>query len=229
MRNLDKMSNEECIEQARTNFDLLKRAFGNPPLFCEEINQCLDKAGVDYAALDPEGKKSAVTMKQELDAACAYANLQHAKSYYERLCREGLKAYYSNQEFDVREINECLEGAGRTAKALDPDGEATDEGMLAAIEKARVASHIAEARHGLVALKTDLEQNAEGTRIAYDLSRVANHSHFAGIEVGSLAQDGDLENPQATIDRAMQKIESLESRHRLTALLKSGSGFARSV
>ncbi len=84
----------------------------------EKVRQYLHAAGVDAAALDPEGKKTVQDIDNEFDAAYIANSRKEALDTYERLQQE---EGYRDNIFAYSGLLQCMQAGGIGFDALDPE------------------------------------------------------------------------------------------------------------
>lgn len=122
-----------------------------PEYYLKKIHDELQKAGADFAALDPEGKISAHEMKTRVvPQAVRDAHFSLAVKKFDTLA-EGIPAISAlaagmvggkplTPERVAGEVRDHLKKAGRGLAALDPKGQKTDREMAQELNS-RVANH----------------------------------------------------------------------------------------
>lgn len=177
------------IQQARRDFKVLKEGREvrgvNFNGVRDKIRAALQKAEADEAALDPDGKKPAVAMRQEIEDARRAAWLAYAhKAWAElQIDQSHRPASHYTMPSDAY-LRGCLKEAGATAAALDPTGKKDDARMEEEIARVLKQRALDYARSAFREAQSNM-----GMTVMY-LQAMDRALERAGAEVSALDPEG---------------------------------------
>ena len=163
----------EAIKQARKEFSNLEQMGSVADSVVINIENDLKRAEVGYEALDPEGKKSADDMRQEVEAKVKTANIDAAREGFSKLEQMGSVA-----DTAVGNIETNLKRAEVGYDALDPEGKKSADDMRQEVEAKVKTANIDAAREGFSKLERmgsvadtavgNIETNLKRAEVGYE-------------------------------------------------------------
>lgn len=208
-----------ALEEARKWYASLQKMAERPYWVDDAVKRMrehLGKAGVDAAALDPEGKKSAAEMEQELEAARRDALLKGIRKEFAAFVHSDRPLDILSLDSELKEFRKTLDILGLDMTALAEGGKRTEMDIQQTLDAAISRRCLAAARE-----KFHDYENATaaglGTMTDYLEQKIAEHLKAAGAKPEDLDPEGrsTQANIEGRMKTARQRLHLMAAREEL--------------
>jgi len=177
----------------------------------KSIRDSLQKAGADFAALDPTGASTLKDIAAALEHAAREDFLAHARKNYAEL----VKGVHSADSIDmyVRGVHDNLQKSGEGLSALDPSRQKSDADMQAVLDEAVRRNYLDGARKEFLEFKESTTPYTSSV-IEYIGEKIRKCMALAGQPLSALDGTGASSdaNVEAELQAAARRIHAVAAR-----------------